>query len=396
MDSEASQLLDSISPNFFDHINENSMHELLFTKSKFEDNQKLSNIYSILYFITNNNCLMNHFLRLVPDNDRVNSFYEMIKCVYADIKNKEVSQSVQAIENYEKSLISLESTDPRFLIIDILKKTLQISTKQKNTNIFSSSFCKNSPNIASGLNNEGTVATIAGELLNLKDGNSLASALTEQSLIFLSENEKIENDENGISYGGVLIKVTPKEFFGGKMKTIYIYSNFIPLFLSKETTKTFTLSICLKNYLDEYINTAPKLEKIFYRLPETLIFVIFFGKERADDNFENCKYIFDEILDLNQPEYKDLLGPEIKYKNYFLSSLIVCKFPQDDKQFFYTYCRKEKDSKYNIYNCKESKVRTNQEIKRGLKKLEKSELGDTTSYPFILVYNAIIDEKKKD
>ena len=200
MDSEVSQLLDSISPNFFDHINENSMHELLFTKSKFEDNQKLSNIYSILYFITNNNCLMNHFLRLVPDNDRVNSFYEMIKCVYADIKNKEVSQSVQAIENYEKSLISLESTDPRFLIIDILKKTLQISTKQKNTNIFSSSFCKNSPNIDSGLNNEGTVATITGELLSLKDGNSLASALTEQSFIFLSENEKIENDENDISY----------------------------------------------------------------------------------------------------------------------------------------------------------------------------------------------------
>lgn len=55
MDAEKTQLLDSASPNFFDYINENSLHELLFTKSKFDDNQKLSYIYSILYFITNNN-----------------------------------------------------------------------------------------------------------------------------------------------------------------------------------------------------------------------------------------------------------------------------------------------------------------------------------------------------
>ena len=56
----------------------------------------------------------------------------MITCVYNDIKKKEVSQSIQAIEKYEKSLSSLKNKDPRFLIIDILKKTLQISIKQKN------------------------------------------------------------------------------------------------------------------------------------------------------------------------------------------------------------------------------------------------------------------------
>ena len=135
MDAEKTQLLNSASPNFFDYTNENSLHELLFTKSKFDDNQKLSYIYSILYFITNNNFLISHFLRLIPDNDGVKSFYEMITCVYNDIKKKEVSQSIEAIKKYEKSLSSLKNKDPRFLIIDILKKTLQISIKQKNSNI---------------------------------------------------------------------------------------------------------------------------------------------------------------------------------------------------------------------------------------------------------------------
>ena len=121
MDAEKTQLLNSASPNFFDYTNENNLHELLFTKSKFDDNQKLSYIYSILYFITNNNFLISHFLRLIPDNDGVKSFYEMITCVYNDIKKKEVSQSIEAIKKYEKSLSSLKNKDPRFLIIDILK-----------------------------------------------------------------------------------------------------------------------------------------------------------------------------------------------------------------------------------------------------------------------------------
>ena len=395
MDAEKTQLLDSASPNFFHYTNENNLHELLFTKSKFDDNQKLSYIYSILYFITNNNFLISHFLRLIPDNDGVKSFYEMITCVYNDIKKKEVSQSIEAIKKYEKSLSSLKNKDPRFLIIDILKKTLQISIKQKNSNIFSSSVVKNLQSEGSGcMSNGGILANNTDELLKLTNGSSIASAITEQSFISLSEEEKIENDGHDISYKDVIIKVTPKEFQSEKNETKYKYSNFIPLFLPGEVGETFKLSICLKNYLNEYKNSDPKFEKVFYRLPETLIFVIFFGKERVDDNLENCIYDFDEILDLNQPEYKNLLDSEIKNKKYFLSSLIVCKHPQDEEQYFYTYSRKDKDSKYNFYNCQASKVKTNQDIKKGLKKLEKSQLGDTTSYPFVLVYNVIKEEKK--
>ena len=192
MDAEKTQLLDSASPNFFDYINENNLHELLFTKSKFDDNQKLSYIYSILYFITNNNFLISHFLRLIPDNDGVKSFYEMITCVYNDIKKKEVSQSIEAIKKYEKSLSSLKNKDPRFLIIDILKKTLQISIKQKNSNIngniFSSSVVKNLQSEGSGcMSNGGILANNTDELLKLTNGSSIASAITEQSFISLSE-----------------------------------------------------------------------------------------------------------------------------------------------------------------------------------------------------------------
>ena len=394
------KIMDNESPNFLAHINDSKLHELLFTKDKLDN--KDSYLYSTLYFFTNNNFFMNHFLSLDPDNDELISFYEMIKCIKDDIKKEKVSNSVPAIKHYEESISFLKEKDPRYLIINILIRTLQIQNKGKNS-ISLSLFSKkqNSEEIKTEMlfSNLASLQENTENFLkeSKRKGLSLASTLIEQCSVWLNEEEKIENDEIGITNNDVVVKVSTKKYFDGKILSNYKYSNYIPLYLSDEEEQTFTLSICLRNYLkylrylkdsNDKIIEEHNLDKFFYRLPETLIFVLFFGKEQDDENIENYKYDFDEILDLNQPEYKDLLGPEIKYKKYFLSSLIVCKFPKDDKQFFYTYCRKENGSKYNIYNCKESKVRSNQEIKNKLQKLKKSVRGDTTSYPFVLVYNA--------
>ena len=401
MDTKETSILDNESPNYSAHTNDSKLHELLFTKDKFDDNQKDSYLYSSLYFFTNNNFFMNHFLSLASDNDEIKSFYEMINSIYDDMKRKEVTKSTQAIKDYEKSLSFFGRNDPRYLISNILIKTLQIQNKGK-TDISSTSVDKaqQNPEIIKASSTETSLKTLQ-EFTEpfLKEPNrkglSLASTLTEQSSVWLNEEEKIENDEIGITNKDVVIKVSTKKYANGKIISKYRYSNCIQLHLSDEEEQIFTISICLRNYLRylKYSNDKlfedTNLDKVFYRLPETLIFVLFFGKEQDDENIENYKYDFDEILDLNQPEYKDLLAPEIEYKKYFLSSLIACKFPKDDKQFFYTYCRKENGSKYNIYNCKESKVRTNQEIKNKLQKLKKSVKGDTTSYPFVLVYNAI-------
>jgi hypothetical protein len=48
----------------------------------------------------------------------------MIKCIYNDIKNEKVSQSTQALKNYETSLNAYIKKDPRKLIRNILRKTI--------------------------------------------------------------------------------------------------------------------------------------------------------------------------------------------------------------------------------------------------------------------------------
>jgi hypothetical protein len=84
-------------------------------------------------FIKGSNFFMDHFLSLDPDNDELISFYEMIKCIKDDIKKEKVSNSVPAIKHYEESISFLKEKDPRYLIINILIRTLQIQNKGKNS-----------------------------------------------------------------------------------------------------------------------------------------------------------------------------------------------------------------------------------------------------------------------
>ena len=352
MESDETKLLDT--ENFYQHLyffNENKLHNLLFTDSKFDDNQSISYLYSSLYCLTNNNFLMNHFLSLNSEDNGVKPFYDMIISIYNDIKSEKVSKSNEAIKYYEKSISSYVQKDPR--IQDFSKALI--------------------------------------EAQNQVDF-SLSSSFITQSFIWLDEQGKDEIDGTYSTNIDVVIKVLTNidKNDKTKIKIQYGYSNFIPIYLPKDESKEFTIPICLRNYLNKLKEEEQNTSKVFYRLPETLIILIFFGL-KDEDNLENCKYNFDEILDFNQPEYKDLFDSEIKFKKYFLSSLIVCKFPKNYKQFFYSFCRKEKDSKYILYNCKESKVRQNQDVKNKLHKKEVTKLGDITSYPFVLVYSTIKD-----
>ena len=384
MDSDETKLLDT--ENFYQHLyffNENKLHNLLFTDSKFDDNQSISYLYSSLYCLTNNNFLMNHFLSLNSEDNGVKPFYDMIISIYNDIKSEKVSKSNEAIKYYEKSISSYVQKDPRILIRNILIKTLQIPNIEKNSSISQNLFSKD------GDSQDFSKALI--EAQNQVDF-SLSSSFITQSFIWLDEQGKDEIDGTYSTNIDVVIKVLTNidKNDKTKIKIQYGYSNFIPIYLPKDESKEFTIPICLRNYLNKLKEEEQNTSKVFYRLPETLIILIFFGL-KDEDNLENCKYNFDEILDFNQPEYKDLFDSEIKFKKYFLSSLIVCKFPKNYKQFFYSFCRKEKDSKYILYNCKESKVRQNQDVKNKLHKKEVTKLGDITSYPFVLVYSTFKD-----
>ena len=79
----------------------------------------------------------------------------------------------------------------------------------------------------------------------------------------------------------------------------------------------------------------------------------------------------------------------MKYKKYFLSSFILCKYPKDENEFFYTLCRKDKDSSFLIYNNNEKKVREHGKvIKRQTKRLKNDQFDKRQSFPYVLIYTA--------
>lgn len=127
-----------------------------------------------------------------------------------------------------------------------------------------------------------------------------------------------------------------------------------------------------------------KSKSIFYKLPETLFIFIYYLND-----FKNKKYYynFEEILDLTNNIYID---KKVEYKKYFISSIITCKFPKTEKEFFYTFCRKENNSDFLLYYSEEKKVRkfgTN--IERQIQRLKSREYDEQQSFPYVLVYTAL-------
>ena len=221
-------------------------------------------------------------------------------------------------------------------------------------------------------------------LENLSNLNSLISdiekSIENSSWMDESFDSEIENEGNYI-----VIKITEED---GSKK--YRLSSYIKFYLKEEKTKNYTLKNCFKNYLDEIRHISIK-EKVYYKFPESIIILLFFGKN--EENIQKYKYEFEEILDFSEPEYIDYLDEKIRNKKYILGGLVACKFPKNIyEEFFYTFYRKypnKENSSFYIYNSREKTVKEVKNVNNKLKKEEKE--AETKSYPYILIYNEIKD-----
>ena len=116
-------------PIMKDNLDEYLPHQCLFLDDT-EDFYKKTFFYATLYLITNNKFLMRHFLLFHPDNNKEKIFYNMIKNINDDVKDNANSkeknnyESINAINDYKKSLNN-EINDPRNILIRILLKTMK-------------------------------------------------------------------------------------------------------------------------------------------------------------------------------------------------------------------------------------------------------------------------------
>ena len=195
----------------------------------------------------------------------------------------------------------------------------------------------------------------------------------------MNESQKTEIENNSKD---IVIQVE----VGDEKK--YICINFIIFKLEED--KIFKFEDCFKNFLDNLAQSRiPKMKKkIFYKLPETLIILLFFGKE--NENPENRLYDFKEVIDFSESEYNNYLDENVRRKKYILSGLLSCKFPKKYNKFFYTFCRNNKNE-YYMYNCMTKAVNEQKDVNNKLQKDKKVSDESSTSYPYVLIYNEIIN-----
>jgi hypothetical protein len=164
-------------------------------------------------------------------------------------------------------------------------------------------------------------------------------------------------------------------------------------FLKKENDKNCKCSKCSK----ENICTGNSL---FYKFPESIIILIYYGEEKDNDEFKHFYYNFEEIIDFSKL-YNNFFDDQLKNKKYFLSSLIACKFPKIEKdpkkdkrgEFFNTFCRGNKDSNFVVYN--DISILPNKTVENRIKKLKTESFSPDKSYPFVLIYTSIKDKNNK-
>ena len=387
-EEEPSEILDPQNMKGIINLDSYLPHQCLFLDDtiSLEDKYKKTFFYATLYLITNNKFLMRHFLLFHPDNNKEKIFYNMIKNINDDVKDNANSkeknnyESINAINDYKKSLNN-EINDPRNILIRILLKTM----KRINLDSSSSSseiVVRNLFSEGDEKKSKGDIATIIEYLSNV-GSNLLISDIEksiENSWILLDKYIESEIENEGMD---IVIKITAD----GKDK--YRFSSYIKFNL-KEKTEIYTLENCFKNYLDEIRHISIQ-KKVYYKFPESIIILLFFGKN--EENIQEYKYEFEEVLDFSEPEYIDYLDEKIRNKKYILGGLVACKFPKNIyKEFFYTFYRKypnKENSSFYIYNSKEKKVKEVPDVNNKLKK-DKKEDG-TRSYPYILIYNEIKD-----
>ena len=273
------------------------------------------------------------------------------------------------------------------------------------------------------MNNSSNLLSIKSNLSSIKEENSneisilffnqfsLSSTSSNSTINFsVKENYGIEQNtyiEDNIS---IVIKKTRKcsDINCGQTETIY--KNMKTLhFNLKDIKKEYSIYDCFYEFLTKEKENDEKgkcskcskgkicvEDNIFYKFPESIIILIYYGEEKDNDEFTHFNYNFEEIIDFSKINVDD----KLKNEKYFLSSLIVCKFPKvendpnkDEGELFYTFCRGDKDSNFVVYN--ENFILDNRNVKNKIKKLKTEGLDPKKSYPFVLVYTSIKDKNMK-
>ena len=158
-----------------------------------------------------------------------------------------------------------------------------------------------------------------------------------------------------------------------------------------------TIYDCFNYYFETLMNNQNALycnvceEKAIItlkNLPKNIFIFIDYGNNK-NCNFENSAYEFDENFNFKNINFKfnNFIKDKDKYKEYFLSSLIVCKNIDTNFETFYTLSRGNEKSKYIIYNGNEVREKLN--VINYIKKDKIDFTNQRESYPFILVYTCL-------
>ena len=159
--------------------------------------------------------------------------------------------------------------------------------------------------------------------------------------------------------------------------------------------EVLTIYDCFEYYFDSIMKIEKSLECTqchketnqtirINKMPDILFIFISYNENDKNCYFDNSAYKFDE--NINFEKYNFLSGDDRK-KKYFLYSLIACKNVGTDFELYYTFSRKDENSKYIIYNG--SDIRKDLNIKNKLEK-DKIDLRDKKqSWPCVLVYKKI-------
>ena len=392
-----------IPPEFVDTLNFEIPHKIKLVKSDDDKNNeknidKNNFINSTLYCLTNLKYFIEYLYKCIDlDTPSFNALKQVVTSIDYNIKNnkKEFNSYFfnkfifERIKIFENKLYH----NPRILIDCILNKFFLLN----NSNNLSSTNSKSSNS------NEKNISILNQFNLDSISSNNFIS-------FSVKENYGIEQNiytEDNIS---TVIKKIRKcsDINCGKTETIY--KNMTTLhFNLKDTDKEYSLYDCFDEFLKKEKDEKGKCSKcskesiciensLFYKFPESIIILIYYGEEKDNDEFAHFNYNFEEIIDFSKI-YNKFVDDQLKNKKYFLSSLIACKFPKVEKtpnkeegEFFYTFCRGDKDSNFVVYN---ELILDNRNVKNKIKKLKTEAVDPKKSHPFVLIYTSDKDNNKK-
>ncbi len=426
-EKESSSL--DLPPEFEDYLNFEAYipHKLKLIRSDNEKNPCKNNfINSSLYCLTN----LKYFLEFFYKLDDLNSasfkvLKQTIEQIYENIKNSkeaEIQGKPRAAEfnpfAFTKFILEriklFENNsyrNPRVLIDCILNKFILV-------NNFDMSLSSNLGSSNARSLNTGSTGVGSTSLGSANSNERIISILSQLNLDSISSQSNISfsvKESYGIEHNkyiedkiSIVIKKTRKCSDNNCGETETIYKNITTLhFNLKDTNKEYSLYDCIDEFLKEenekkgicskcFKENICNKDSLFYKFPESIIIFIYYGEEKDNDEFKHFYYNFEDILDFSNLNNK-FVDDKLKNEKYFLSSLIACKFPKiekdpnkEDGENFITFCRKDKDSKFVVYNP--DSILDNRTVKRQIKKLKTEELDPKKSYPFALIYTSIKDK----